>query len=668
MRLPLKISVAIVASLGLLFSVSGLASADSFNQNSIISTPVFDYSGSMNPAQIDAFLNGFANSCISSNSGFRAIDPNGYNPTNGFLYGGYVTAGQAIYDAAQAYGLNPQVLITTLEKEQSLVTGRNNFSGYCNNGDQHKYAAAVGYGCPDSGTTYSYTGLNLYQRNGVTVTNVGPTCVNSAIKAGFSQQIIRAAWLLKFGEQRSQGNINWAVIKGSWNNSDDPQTCYGGPMTQGTWQRCPSGGSAYYDGYTTIDNTAVHMDSGPTAALYWYTPHFAGNQNFYSIFTQWFGSTQTTTPYSWRYVSQKAYSDSAMTRPLTGVPTVAPGAKLYAQLVAYNAGNQAWQQSNLHLGTSRPTDRTSIFYDASWLAPQRAASMQTGPVVPGNNATFNFTMQAPTTPGSYKEYFNLVADGITWLNDPGLYYPINVVSGSSTQPNQKSSLSAGQSLNPGENIISPEGNSVLVMQTDGNLVLYVNFKPIWATNTFSNLPHKLLMQTDGNLVLYDNSMRPLWNSSTSGYTDNKLQLQTDGNLVLYSSTNSPLWATYSVSNPSNLNYVNTDLSSFIFPGQRMSTADREYVANLQTDGNFVVLKNGLPVWATGTDSPSIGGKHVAFGLVQTDGNFVLYDNSWKPLWNSHTAGNGPSTLKIQPDGNLVLYTASTRPTWSIGTH
>jgi hypothetical protein len=77
MRLPLKISVAIVASLGLLFSVSGLASADSFNQNSIISTPVFDYSGSMNPAQIDAFLNGFANSCISSNSGFRAIDPNG---------------------------------------------------------------------------------------------------------------------------------------------------------------------------------------------------------------------------------------------------------------------------------------------------------------------------------------------------------------------------------------------------------------------------------------------------------------------------------------------------------------------------------------------------------------------------------------------------------------
>lgn len=269
----------------------GNVSADAFNQNRIIDDAIFDNANSMSATQIDAFLNSFPSSCISPNSGFRAIDPTGYNPTNGYLYGGFVTAGQVIYDSAQAYGINPQVLVTTLEKEQSLVTGQNNFSGYCNDGSQHKYAAAVGYGCPDSGTTYSWNGVNLYQRNGVTVTDTGTTCVNSASKAGFSQQVIRAAWLLKFGEQRSEGNINWAVIKGSWDNSDDPQSCYGGPMTQGTWQRCPSGGAAYYDGYTTIDATAVHMDDGATAALYWYTPHFHGNQNFFDIFTSWFGIT-----------------------------------------------------------------------------------------------------------------------------------------------------------------------------------------------------------------------------------------------------------------------------------------------------------------------------------------------------------------------------------------
>jgi hypothetical protein len=62
-------------------------------------------------------------------------------------------------------------------------------------------------------------------------------------------------------------------------------------MTQGTWKRCPSDTSAvYYDGYTTIDGTSTHMDTGATASLYYYTPHFSGNQNFDNIFTAWFGS------------------------------------------------------------------------------------------------------------------------------------------------------------------------------------------------------------------------------------------------------------------------------------------------------------------------------------------------------------------------------------------
>lgn len=298
MRKNILISLAFCTALLSFGLMSGTANAATFNQNRIIDDALFDNTTTMSAGQINTFLNGFASSCISTNSGFQAIDPTGYNPTSGYQYGGFVTAGQVIYDAAQAYGINPQVLLVTLEKEQSLVTGKSNFAGYCNNGDQHKYAAAVGYGCPDSGTTYSYSNVNLYARNGVMVTNTGTTCVNSATKAGFTQQVIRAAWLLKFGEQRSKGNVGWAVIKGNWNNSDDPQTCYGGPMTQGTWQRCPSGSAAFYDGYTTIDSTAVHMDDGATAALYWYTPHFHGNQVFFSLFSSWFGSTTYKEPVS----------------------------------------------------------------------------------------------------------------------------------------------------------------------------------------------------------------------------------------------------------------------------------------------------------------------------------------------------------------------------------
>lgn len=263
-----------------------------FNANRIIDDPIFDNSGSMNAAQIDAWLNAnFPNSCISTNSGFEARVPAGYSPSGGFIYGGFTSAGQVIATSAQVYGINPQVLLVTLEKEQSLVGGRNNFSGYCNNGDEHKYAAATGYGCPDGGTVYNWSSVSLYRRSGVERTVTGSTCVNSASKAGFSQQVIRAAWLLKFGEQRSKGNIGWAVVTGDWDNSDDPQSCYSGPMTQGTWRVCPSGSTTYYDGYRTIDGTAVHIDTGATAALYWYTPHFSGNQNFVALYESWFGST-----------------------------------------------------------------------------------------------------------------------------------------------------------------------------------------------------------------------------------------------------------------------------------------------------------------------------------------------------------------------------------------
>lgn len=268
-----------------------------FNPNRLIDDAVFDNANSMTAGQIDNWLNvNFPNSCISTNNGFSAADPTGYSPSTGFTYGGRVSSGQVIYDAGQAYGLNPQVLLATLEKEEGLVAGDGPYG--CT---PLAISASVGYGCPDSGSSYTYNNLSppLYYLNGNPMSSVTNTCVNSASKAGFSQQLIRAAWLLKFGEQRSEGNTSWAVIKPGWDNSDDPQTCYGGPMTQGYRKRCSSDTNAvFYDGYTTIDGQSTHMDSGATAALYWYTPHFHGNQNFVSLFSQWFGDT--TLPYAFK--------------------------------------------------------------------------------------------------------------------------------------------------------------------------------------------------------------------------------------------------------------------------------------------------------------------------------------------------------------------------------
>lgn len=278
--------VVFVASL-LVANISRPQQADAaFNKNNLMDDYVFENQGAMSAGQINNFLNSFPHSCISPNSGFEAREPAGYSPSGGFTYGGFVSAGQVIAKSAQVYGINPQVLLVTLQKEQSLVVGG---SSYCNNGSQHKYAAAMGYGCPDSGGSYNWSGVSLYRRNGNEVTSTGNTCVNTQAKAGFSQQTIRAAWLLRFGQQRSKGNVNWAVVTGSWDNSDDPGTCYGGPMTQGDRKRCLNGATSYYDGFITIDGESVHMDTGATAALYWYTPHFHGNQNFVAIFEAWFG-------------------------------------------------------------------------------------------------------------------------------------------------------------------------------------------------------------------------------------------------------------------------------------------------------------------------------------------------------------------------------------------
>ncbi len=292
-RLPSFLALVFTASLVVSFAAPLTAHA-SFMSNNLIDDRVFDNTSSMTPQAIDNFLNQFPGSCISSNNGFQSLDPISYTPAQGYNYGPNTSAGNVIWDAAQAYGINPQVLLVTLQKEQSLVTGG---SGIC---VPRAYTAATGYGCPDNITSHDYNNVSLYTINGTMVTSVTGTCVNADSKAGFSQQVIRAAWLLRFGEQRSKGNTGWNVQMSNspkpgdhWDNSDDPLTCYGGPMTQGNFKRCSSDSSPTpYDGYITIDGVSTHMDTGGTAALYWYTPHFHGNQSFVSIFEGWFGATR----------------------------------------------------------------------------------------------------------------------------------------------------------------------------------------------------------------------------------------------------------------------------------------------------------------------------------------------------------------------------------------
>jgi hypothetical protein len=96
-------------------------------------------------------------------------------------------------------------------------------------------------------------------------------------------------------------------------------------------------------------------------------------------------------------------------------------------------------------------------------------------------------------------------------------------------------LSPGQTLQIGQTIRSPNGRAQLVLQTDGNLVLYdgQGHNALWASGTNGKPSHHAIMQTDGNFVLYDAQNRPLWASGTNGQSGAHLALQDDGNLVVY---------------------------------------------------------------------------------------------------------------------------------------
>ena len=132
--------------------------------------------------------------------------------------------------------------------------------------------------------------------------------------------------------------------------------------------------------------------------------------------------------YQWQFISQTANKNLA---------GLLPGESATLTLTARNAGNTIWYRTGsypVRVGTTYPQDRNSAFYDGTWiLASNRPVGLPGGTdsVAPGEEATFTWTIAAPPTTGVYYEHFSLVAEGITWMNDPGISYYI-VVGGGET--------------------------------------------------------------------------------------------------------------------------------------------------------------------------------------------------------------------------------------------
>lgn len=102
-------------------------------------------------------------------------------------------------------------------------------------------------------------------------------------------------------------------------------------------------------------------------------------------------------------------------------------------------------------------------------------------------------------------------------------------------------LNSGQVILPGEFIRSGNWKYHLILQGDGNLVLYPPSGPaLWSSATNSGT--LLGMQGDGNLVLYNANKVAVWHTGTNGHENAHLRVQDDGNIVVYNTAGQAVWS------------------------------------------------------------------------------------------------------------------------------
>ncbi len=232
--------------------ISAVNSAYSgFDAGNIISDGVMSDYGSMNEAEIQAFMKS-KNSCNDTNIAKASYYPNlTYHIENGHFvcladekFNGE-SAAHIIWQAAQDYKINPKVLIVLLEKEQGLITDT-----WPNSTLQ--YRSATGYGCPDTAACDS----QYY---------------------GFKNQVRNAAELFRY---ILDNGSRYYPIGNNYVKYNPDGNCGGSNVS--IKNRATS---ALYQ-YTPYQPNASVLNANPGTVVHCGA---YGNSNFYYYYTRWFG-------------------------------------------------------------------------------------------------------------------------------------------------------------------------------------------------------------------------------------------------------------------------------------------------------------------------------------------------------------------------------------------
>jgi hypothetical protein len=514
------------------------------------------------------------------------------------------TSAQIISDIGKACDINPQVLLVLLQKEQSLILDTWPL--------QSQYKNATGFACPDTAPCDPSYG-------------------------GFFYQVYHAA--RQFQVYKKYPN-SYNYVAGRFNN------VYFNPNLSG----CGS--------------SSIYIENQATAALYIYTPYQPnqaalnnlygtgdncsayGNRNFWRLFSDWFGST-TGPAYAWKETSQKIYYSDSKTKEVN-YEQVEQGQYVYIEYTVQNTGHVTWPKGQVLLGRNGDSP-FCIKNEWSSCARATVANKNTA-VAPGQSLTFGFWMKAPDTAGSYKIYWNLLIENVSWFADIGSHHNVTVVNKKPTSVISPDS----DFVKIGNILTSPDGNSVLTLRPTGDLSIYYKGKPV---QTIAKNVYQLRQQQDGNLVAYSKAGDVVWVRGDGA--KRQVTISNDGKLTYKTTPTDPGITLTSWTIDSNPRGEALTTNTILFAGQTVFSNNNRYRLTLQNDGNLVLYGPSGAKWAVGENKG-----HAL--IQQSDGNLVLYSYQGAAVWSSNIwLANGSQTQTfIQGDGNIVTYDKYS-PIWSL---
>ncbi|WP_405982812.1 hypothetical protein [Streptomyces sp. NBC_00158] len=227
-------------------------------------------------------------------------------------------------------------------------------------------------------------------------------------------------------------------------------------------------------------------------------------------------------------------------------------------------------------------------------------------------------------------------------------------------------LYPGQRLEPGARLADTVSTTELVMQPDGNLVLYAlgtpgGYKlPLWASGTHGNTGAYATMQEDGNFVVYKKDGGPatggaLWHTATygSGGTGS-VKASLLGGEFLVEGRSTTRWSTRSSERQAWFCSEFATAAEGWWTGNWAQSATVWLV--LQQDNNLVMYRkrDGQAIWNSGTYG---GSRRVTLQMAPKDnGDLTLVEEGrTTPRWRTGTGNNPGAYALLQDDGNLVVY-------------